>query len=88
MVLFSARGPTDPLTSTQFINLVSGSNLPVGEGLLSCTAEVKMSPSFELAGYHVTLIDTPGFDDTFKTDTEILKLISAFLANSCVSRSC
>ncbi|KIP01790.1 hypothetical protein PHLGIDRAFT_56398, partial [Phlebiopsis gigantea 11061_1 CR5-6] len=65
-----------------FINLVSGSNLPVGEGLRSCTPEVQTSPPFDLAGHRVTLIDTPGFDDTLKTDTEILKLISTFLANS------
>ena len=78
----------DLLPFVQFINLVSGSNLPVGETLRSCTADVQTSPPFELAGRNVTLIDTPGFDDTLKTDTEILKLISTFLANSCVHSSC
>ncbi|KIP01782.1 hypothetical protein PHLGIDRAFT_326849, partial [Phlebiopsis gigantea 11061_1 CR5-6] len=77
----SVMGATGTGKST-FINLVSGSAFPVGEGLLSCTPEVQTSPPFELDGHRVTLIDTPGFDDTLKTDTEILKLISTFLADS------
>lgn len=32
----------------------------------------------------VLLIDTPGFDDTTKSDTDILKEIAAFLATSSV----
>ena len=72
------------LTSVQFINLISGSTLPVCEGLRSCTAQVQISPMFELAGHNVTLIDTPGFDDTLQTDTQILDLVSTFLADSCV----
>ena len=67
---------------SKFINLVSGSHLQVGEGLRSCTPEVQTSNPFELSGRRVTLIDTPGFDDTLKTDTEILKLIASFLANA------
>ena len=34
----------------------------------------------------MTLIDTPGFDDTSKTDTDILKLIASFLEVTCVIR--
>ena len=41
-----------------------------------------MSPPFVLDGRHVTLIDTPGFDDTARSDTEILKQISAFLSET------
>ena len=48
--------------------------------LESCTAEVQVTDKFLLSGRPVTLIDTPGFDDTSKTDTEILKLIALFLA--------
>ncbi|EKM53858.1 uncharacterized protein PHACADRAFT_98220, partial [Phanerochaete carnosa HHB-10118-sp] len=65
-----------------FVNLISGSQLQVGEGLRSCTPEVQTSKPFELFGRQVTLIDTPGFDDTLKTDTEILKHIASFLANA------
>ena len=66
----------------QFINLASGSTLRVGMGLESCTTEVKLSNEFILDGRAVALIDTPGFDDTSKSDTEILEMIAAFLATS------
>ena len=68
--------------TSQFINLASGSNLRVGLGLESATAEVKLANEFTLDGRVVTLIDTPGFDDTSKSDTEILKIIAAFLATT------
>ena len=48
----------------------------------SCTAEVKLANEFILDGRPVTLIDTPGFDDTSKSDTEILRIIAAFLATT------
>ncbi|THH21432.1 hypothetical protein EUX98_g8387 [Antrodiella citrinella] len=63
-----------------FINLVSGSNLNVGYGLESCTSNVETSTSLVLNGRLVTLIDTPGFDDTIKGEAEILRLIADFLA--------
>ena len=47
-----------------------------------CPAEVQPSPPFELAGRNVTLIEMPGFNDTLETGTEILELISTFLAHS------
>ena len=42
-------------------------------------AEVELADEFTLDGRTVTLIDTPGFDDTLKSDTEILNIIAAFL---------
>ena len=51
----------------QAINSVSGSDLPVGGSLESCTSEVKLSRRFELDGRTVELIDTPGFDDSDKS---------------------
>ena len=65
---------------SQFINLASGSSLRIGMGLTSCTAEVKLADEFTLDGATVTLIDTPGFDDTSKSDADILEMIAAFLA--------
>ena len=65
----------------QFINLASGSQLAVGSGLRSCTASVARSMTFELWGRPVTLLDTPGFDDSNISDTDILKRIALYLAS-------
>jgi hypothetical protein len=50
--------------------------------LESCTAEVQLADHFILDGRKVILIDTPGFDDTSKSDTDVLKMIAAYLATS------
>ena len=70
------------LGSTQFINLASGSKLRIGTDLESCTSEVQVANEFTLGGRTVTLIDTPGFDDTARSDTDILKMIAGYLAAS------
>ncbi|KAJ6513033.1 P-loop containing nucleoside triphosphate hydrolase protein, partial [Mycena sanguinolenta] len=72
-------GPTGS-GKTSFINLLSNANLHVGHGLQSCTGTVQVAQSFELEGRSVTLIDTPGFDDTTRSDTDILTQIAEFLA--------
>ncbi|KAI5990118.1 P-loop containing nucleoside triphosphate hydrolase protein, partial [Pisolithus albus] len=64
---------------TTFINLASGSGLRVGSGLESCTNEVQASVPFKVGGKQVVLLDTPGFDDTSMTDTDVLRIISAYL---------
>ena len=66
----------------QFINLASRSSLRIGLGLESSTTEVQLTDEFSLDGRKVILIDTPGFDDTFKSDTDILEMIAAFLATT------
>lgn len=65
-----------------FINLISGSSLGVGRGLQSCTDAVQIAGAFHLDGRRVVLIDTPGFDDTTRSDTDVLKMIAAFLETS------
>ncbi|KAF9237660.1 P-loop containing nucleoside triphosphate hydrolase protein [Melanogaster broomeanus] len=67
---------------TTFINLASGSNLRVGSGLESCTNEVQTSLPFNVGGQQVVLIDTPGFDDTTLTDTDVLRIIAAYLVTT------
>jgi len=62
--------------------MASHSNLRIGVNLASCTAEVQLADEFALDGRQVILVDTPGFDDTNKSDTDILKLIAAFLATT------
>ena len=62
--------------------MASGSDLRIGSDLESCTSDVQLANEFTLDQREVTLIDTPGFDDTNKSDTEILSLIAAFLATT------
>ena len=44
--------------------------------------EVRLANKFTLDGRVVSLVDVPGFDDTSKSDAEILKIIAAFLAST------
>jgi len=67
---------------TSFINLASHSNLRVGTNLESCTGEVQLADEFTMNGRRIVLIDTPGFDDTTKSDTDVLKMIAEFLATT------
>lgn len=80
-IRIAIMGATGTGKST-FANLASGSKLPVGRGLQSCTSDVMTSKPFILNGNIVTLIDTPGFDDTNRSDTEILRSIAAYLSNT------
>jgi len=46
--------------------------------LRSCTREVEVY-SVRIDGFKVNLIDTPGFDDNKRSETEVLQTISAYL---------
>ena len=72
------------LKMLQFTNVVSGSELREGAGLESCTDIIQRSQPFKLDGYNVTIVDTPGFDDTNKSDVEIVNLICGYLREECV----
>jgi len=61
-----------------FISLLAEENIDIGHGLTSDTAEIRCYNSFVL-DQKVILIDTPGFDDTNKSDFDILSDISVFL---------
>ncbi|KZT01502.1 P-loop containing nucleoside triphosphate hydrolase protein [Laetiporus sulphureus 93-53] len=75
--LIAVIGPTGT-GKTTFVNLVSGGKLKVGDGLESCTDSMQLAQCV-ISGANVTLIDTPGFDDTSKSQAEILKDIAHFL---------
>ena len=42
------------------------------------TQEIEQVHCF-LGGHNVTLVDTPGFDDSTRSDTEVLSLIARWL---------
>lgn len=67
---------------TTFANDASGGDLEVGDHLESCTQIVNCSPVFQVDGQEVALFDTPGFDDSELSDTEVLKRITAFLTST------
>lgn len=56
----------------------------VGHDLDSCTASVEAIP-FCIDGFHGSIIDTPGFDDTYLTDTAVLRRISDWMDMTYVS---
>jgi len=65
---------------SSFINLATRMNkLTVGHSITSCTSSVDVADPFEFEGREILLYDTPGFNDTTKTETEILKIIAAEL---------
>lgn len=52
----------------------------VSDGQSSCTREVVAAPDFQLDGRTVRLIDTPGFDDSDRSDVDVLKTVAMFMA--------
>ncbi|GJE89958.1 hypothetical protein PsYK624_060730 [Phanerochaete sordida] len=80
-MIIAVMGATGTGKST-IINLLSGSHLAVGEGLRSRTSKVESAGPFSLFGRSVTLVDTPGFDDTTVPDTEILSTIAGYLSST------
>ncbi|KAF8601789.1 hypothetical protein BDV93DRAFT_558184 [Ceratobasidium sp. AG-I] len=81
IAIFGATGTG----KTTFVNDASGGELAVGHKSHACTQEVSRSPSFQIDGRGVVFFDTPGFDDTHLSDTEILKRITDFLTTSYTS---
>ncbi|OCH88560.1 hypothetical protein OBBRIDRAFT_820126 [Obba rivulosa] len=71
-------GPTGA-GKTSFINLAGGAQLQTSAGLESCTGKIQVAPPFSLDGYSVSLVDTPGFDDTTKSDAQILSIVSEYI---------
>lgn len=55
----------------------------VGHGQESCTSNVAAMP-FQLDNFRGSIIDTPGFDDTHLTDTEVLTKIANWMERTYV----
>ncbi|KAF9636453.1 hypothetical protein BFW01_g7349 [Lasiodiplodia theobromae] len=69
---------------TTFISRATGRNdLEVGHSLESCTKDIA-SYEMYLDGELVQLIDTPGFDDTYRSDADVLELLADWLHTSYV----
>ncbi|KAJ9504306.1 hypothetical protein H2202_000362 [Exophiala xenobiotica] len=77
-IIIAVMGVTGAGKST-FISLLSDQEIKIGHGLQSCTSTVGVY-HFMLHGVRVWLIDTPGFDDTNRSDAEVLKDVAFWLA--------
>lgn len=66
---------------TTFISRCMGEDVGIGHGLESCTQDVAIH-SFRRRGRVIRLIDTPGFDDTSKSDVNILNNIAFWLSHA------
>ena len=59
--------------------------MPVGHDILSCTSSLQYAIVDDpppRKGHRVIIVDTPGFDDTYVDDVEILRRIAVWLASS------
>ncbi|KAJ4375938.1 hypothetical protein N0V83_001217 [Neocucurbitaria cava] len=63
-----------------FISKLVGDEVRVGHQLQSCTAEVFPYAFMYSPQQRVYLLDTPGFDDTNRSDTDVLKDVATFLS--------
>ncbi|KAH8800296.1 P-loop containing nucleoside triphosphate hydrolase protein [Xylogone sp. PMI_703] len=78
-LVIAVMGVTGSGKST-FISLLADQVVKVGHSLMSCTTEVGVYSFKYDENRTVYLIDTPGFDDTTRSDTDILKDIAFFLS--------
>ncbi|KAF8076626.1 P-loop containing nucleoside triphosphate hydrolase protein [Lyophyllum atratum] len=77
---------------SQFINTLLGKNrMAVGHNLTSCTTQLDYAVicpipgSHHLPGRRLIVVDTPGFDNAEKNDTEMLRQFAAWLKSAFVN---
>ncbi|EED19615.1 conserved hypothetical protein [Talaromyces stipitatus ATCC 10500] len=63
-----------------FISLLADQPVEVGHSLHSSTVDIRIYSFDDEREGTIVLIDTPGFDDTTRSNTEVLKEIAFFLA--------
>ncbi|KAE8441875.1 hypothetical protein EG329_004231 [Mollisiaceae sp. DMI_Dod_QoI] len=79
-VFIAVMGMTGSGKST-FISRCTNHRVEIGHGLHSCTQKISIY-TFQYGMSRVHLIDTPGFDDTNRSDIETLKEISNYFSVS------
>ncbi|KDQ23043.1 hypothetical protein PLEOSDRAFT_1014873, partial [Pleurotus ostreatus PC15] len=74
----SIMGLTGAGKST-FIDIAAGSNAVVVDHALNSYSKEFKAVEIDYQGQRVVLVDTPGFGDTDRSDTEVLKIIANWL---------
>jgi len=80
-IVIAVMGMTGVGKST-FISYFSDESVVIGHTLEACTNKVAILPSTLSDGTKLYLADTPGFDDTYKSDTDILREVAGWLAEA------
>lgn len=80
-LIIAVMGITGSGKST-FISHLVDSDVTIGHDLSSCTMEIGIHSFFYKNKRRIYLIDTPGFDDTNRSDTDVLKDIAFFLTQT------
>ncbi|KAI4267762.1 MAG: hypothetical protein LQ337_008197 [Flavoplaca oasis] len=78
--VIAIMGPTGTGKST-FISKLAGREMKIGHHLHSCTDQVEEVPC-KVGDQYVILVDTPGFNDTHRSDTEILTALADWMKSS------
>ena len=65
----------------KFIELATGITGTVGHSLQSFTDEISVV-RLPFPGLSLCFVDTPGFDDTIRSDLDVFKMISDWLMNT------
>ncbi|KAG6335336.1 hypothetical protein ID866_3747 [Astraeus odoratus] len=80
-IVIAIMGPTGSGKSN-FINKLTGTREERGAGgLKSCTQGIREFTVDLANGHHYVFVDTPGFDDTYRSDRDILRTIADWLEN-------
>ena len=78
VVLIAVMGMTGS-GKTTFISKATGrDDLRIGHDLTSCTQEIQVIET-KIDDHIVRFVDTPGFSDTYLSDTEVLEMIADYL---------
>ncbi|KAM0444388.1 hypothetical protein ACHAO4_010231 [Trichoderma viride] len=78
-VLIAVMGMTGSGKTTFIANATGRKDLKIGHDLTSCTQEIQIVETM-IDGHTVRFVDTPGFSDTYLSDTEVLEMIADYLA--------
>jgi len=81
-------GPTGAGKSTFIEYATRQDGRTIGHGLQSYTSDIRsVRTNHPKDGRPVVFVDTPGFDDTYKSDLEILTMIAEWLVKTYKSKS-